>query len=124
MMIEEDNEATVTEVFGTEAKVQVAGKQINMKDTSQHIDTRFLIFAFVDSQAILALQAELKSLRMRVSDNEARLDVVDNNVTVLAHDVKSNRKQDFYTFADQSERLDFTSNLARVGCVLLTGINC
>ena len=78
---------------------------------------------------MVALRKELHLLREQVKNNEARLDETvdrisetDQRLNTLETDVKQDRVQDVYTFADQAERMDFASNLLKANCVLLTGI--
>ena len=68
------------------------------------------------------LQRELKVLRKRVDQNEDKLDQNSEKLEDLSNVVAEDRIKNIYTFADQSERQDFQSNLAKSNCVLITGI--
>ena len=50
-----------------------------------------------------------------------KIESTDKRLDTLETDVKADRVQDIYTFADQAERMDFASNLLKSNCVLLTG---
>lgn len=67
------------------------------------------------------LQRELKTLRKRVDQNEDRLEQTTEKLDHLTEVVSEDRIQNIYSFADQSERQDFTSNLAKSNCILITG---
>jgi len=67
------------------------------------------------------LQRELKNLRKRVDKNEDKLEQTTEKLEYLSEEVAEDRIKNIYTFADQSERQDFQSNLAKMNCVLITG---
>lgn len=67
------------------------------------------------------LQRELKILRKRVDHNEEKLEQTSEKLEDLSDAVAEDREKNIYTFADQSERQDFTSNLSKSHCVLITG---
>jgi len=67
------------------------------------------------------LQRELKVLRKRVDQNEDKLEQTAEKLEDLSDVVAEDRVKNIYTFADQSERQDFQSNLSKSHCVLITG---
>ena len=71
--------------------------------------------------------ANIEARLQRLEHNEmmmaARLDTNEQSLTEFKCLYSDNRSQDMLTVADQSERLDYLSNLGRNNCVLLTGTN-
>ena len=64
----------------------------------------------------------MKSNEARLNQAVEKIDTTDQRLGNLETEVKQDKIQDIYTFADQSERMDFASNLLKSNCVLLTGI--
>ncbi len=71
--------------------------------------------------------ARLKKLEAKltgkVSTVESRIEITNEKVETLTKEVKENRVLDIYSFADQSERADYASNLLKINSVLITGIH-
>lgn len=51
------------------------------------------------------------------------MDTTTGRLDTLEAEVKEDRNQNMYAFADQVERSDFASNMLKTNCVLLTGIS-
>jgi hypothetical protein len=70
--------------------------------------------------------SNLEKRLQRLETNElaiaSRLDSNEQSFLEFLGQYKENRGQDLYSIADQSERLDYLSNLARNNCILLTGM--
>jgi hypothetical protein len=76
-------------------------------------------------QPFLKQLSKLEERLCRLETNEmalaSRMDSNEQSFLEFLGTYTENRGHDLYSIADQSERLDYLSNLARHNCVLLTG---
>ena len=73
------------------------------------------------SQLNASLRKIESQLSQRIIKTELKVETVDKKVTELVETTEERRELDLYAFADQSERSDYSSNLMKNNCVLLTG---
>jgi hypothetical protein len=71
---------------------------------------------------LMELQQELSDLQSRVGKTETKVDETTEKLERLDEKVVLDRAQTIEILADHCERHDFQSNLAKVHCVLITGI--
>ncbi len=57
----------------------------------------------------------------RLENTESKLDKATSSFEEFKLEYETEHVEDVLTFADQSERLDFNSNMLKANCVLITG---
>jgi hypothetical protein len=68
------------------------------------------------------LKADLDCLKDKVGEHEERLDSQSSRMGQLEEMVLSDREKTILLLADHCERHDHQSNVAKLKCVLITGI--
>ncbi len=130
MILSEDNEldktqdTTIVEAFQSANSIIASGNGYNLfLDSSITITTS--VCPHTDFVTVETLDGRLKRLESkltgRIERTEIKVAETEKKVVDLAHEAKEDKISNIYSFADQSERSDYASNLLKANSVLITG---
>jgi hypothetical protein len=77
---------------------------------------------FIGSSDLASVRNDLDSLKTKLADHEERLESHSERMDTLEEKVTLDRQQTIMILADHCERHDHNSNVAKLKCVLLTGM--
>lgn len=128
MILEEDSEDTVVEVFNSAASMPPEGNiQYCITLWERIKGIRAMLNSFLDYVTNSVLTAKLKKLenelKARIDQVVEKVEGTEERLEEFIEDVLTRRDRDIQAFADQSERSDYASNLLKANCVLITGMS-